>query len=99
MILQRENKINKTYNKIYNTVDIIGAKNIENNTDNEYNKEINNNIESINKYTEYKYNTVNNKYLTDYEIIQMKKNKITKMDTLITQYMNPQLGYEILIDT
>ena len=29
----------------------------------------------------------------------MKKNKITKMDTLITQYMNPQLGYEILIDT
>ena len=99
MILQKDKKINKTYNKIDNTVDIIGAKNIENKTDNEYNKEINNNIESINKYTEYKYNEVNNKYLTNYEIIQMKKNKITKMDTLITQYMDPQLGYEILIDT
>ena len=99
MILQKDKKINKTYNKIDNTVDIIGAKNIENKTDNEYNKEINNNIESINKYTEYKYNAENNKYLTNYEIIQMKKNKITKMDTLITQYMNPQQGYEILIDT
>ena len=38
MILQKDKKINKTYNKIDNTVDIIGAKNIENNTDNEYNK-------------------------------------------------------------
>ena len=51
MILQKDKKINKTYNKIDNTVDIIGAKNIENKTDNEYNKEINNNIDSINKCT------------------------------------------------